>query len=330
MSKLTDVVVDAISLVKAGANREPIQVYKAADGQSQPVETTPEATPTEPTPAEQTPAPVSTEPTETPKPEATTPVTKAKDLKALFEPLAKALGFTATEKSRDIDNDVDWESFSSRMNRPSTQISDALYTLNDCLWEIFWNDQIDNGRELILQNIDEFKTFVTQVLDSNKERQNQFFTKGETEVTKTEVQEIITAALEPAMKSVENLGKKIEALGKEDTTPAATTTETPAATTETPAATTETPAATTETPAAGTTPAAPAATEPVQKSDEVAAILKSTLTELLDPITKSIEAVSARVETVENTRGLSNGLQPSGAITKGDADQWPEINIPGI
>lgn len=324
MSKLTDVVVDAISIVKAGANREPIQIYKAADGQSQPVEITPEATPAEQTPAEETPAPASTEPTETPKPEATTPVTKAKDLKALFEPFAKAMGFTVTEKSRDIDNDVVWESFSSRMNRPSTQISDALYTLNDCLWDIFWNDQIDNGRELILQNIDEFKAFVTQVLDSNKERQNQFFTKGETEVTKTEVQEIITAALEPAMKSVEDLGKKIEALGKEDTASAATTTETTAATT------TEVNTEETEAPAATTTEATTAATEPVQKSDEFAATLKAALAEMLAPITKSIEEVSSRVETVENTRGLSNGLQPSSAITKGAVDEWPEINIPGI
>ena len=303
MGQLKDVVVDAISLVSAGANGEPIQIYKAADGVSETLKEEPAATIE------------GTLETTLVGEDIAGAVEKGthKALRDLFSPLIKSLGFKPTEKSQDIDNSIEYTSFTSRMTQPSTRLSEALYTLRWCIDEVFWDSSIENGKEIILQNIDEFKAFVIGVLDSNAERKSIFFEKGDTEMTKDDVQGMIKETLEPTLKALELLAEQIATVEKA----AAEELETPAE----------------GTPAEGT----PAEGAPVEKADQldtdaVIAAVKSAMGEAITPISKSVEELTERLGTLENMRGLSKGSQVTApaAIAKSVNDEWPGLVIPGL
>lgn len=318
MAELKNVVVDAVSLVKAGANGEPIQIYKSAE----PPTETPADNPAEPaTPSEakveKAEEPQGTEPAdETQTPESIEKQVEAKAtsmLKDLFAPIIKAFtGKDAVQKASDIDNSFDPQSFVSRMTQPEERLDYALYQLMYTFWSIFWDSSCENGKELILKNIDDFKEYVVKVLEGPREVAETFFEKGdETMLKKEDVSAAMAEAVAPLAKGLEELNTKLSAVEKTDTN------VTPEGQEAAPAEGSETPATTEK--------------SAEDKDQEQLNLFKSAMAEVLAPLAKSLGDLAGRVETVEKTKGISKSAgDPTTPVEKGAADEWPDIHIPGI
>lgn len=319
MAELKDVVVDAISLVKRGANGEEIKIYKSADSvdsadSSEIPDESPEVTPTE----DKTTGEATTSENQPSAEQSPENVTKTEDqyenkilsvLRKVFAPfLSDASPEPETvQKAQDIDNSVEWTSFSSRITDPEMTVLRAMDILNSVLLNIFWDDSITNGKELILSSIEEFKQYVKGVLDSPREVQKSAFTKGaEEDLNKEEMAALIKEALNPVNQTLSELSAKVEEFKKADE--AAATEEQPEATEEQPEAT--------ET--------------QVQKSvEDPADLVKAAIKEALEPITKSLGTLGDRISTIEKTRGLPKG-SPADAVQKSTevVDEWPAIKLP--
>lgn len=311
MSELKNVVVDALSLVKRGANGEPLQIYKSADPNDRP-----DKTPVKKAEATKTTEPEVTEKAQT---EETNNTAESMDeaiqksthkaLKDLFAPILKAFTPDIVEKAADIDNHVDYTSFLSRISNPEMRLDDALDQLTYTVWNIFWDDSITNGKELILKNIDDFKVYVEKVLNGDRSLQSIFFEKGDLEEMKKEdVTSAVTEALAPLAKSIGDLADKVTVLEK---------------------------SATEEVPAEAEAPAAATAEDTtVEKSAEkteasdLAAIVKSAIEASMQPISKSVKELTDRVATIETLKGVSKSAEVT-EVKKSDgvADEWPEFNL---
>lgn len=334
MAQLTKVVVDAISLVKAGANGEPIQIYKSLEGggdnpegDQNPGDTINISTDTEiekgetkegNTPGTSVEEKAQEEALELPETsetieEETLTIDKSTQgtLRQLFKPLLKALGLSNSEegieKASDIDTSVDWTSFTSRMTDPESRIWDALDTLRWTMNSIFWNDTIDNGKELILNNIDEFKSYVEDVL--NSERAITFFEKEDETMKKEDIEKAIADALDPVSKSLTTLTEQIAALEKSAE------------------------------PVEETTPVEEIVEEPIEKGadpteetpEDLSSVIKTAISDSLEPVSKSLKELGDRLNTLETAKGISKGGQISGSkVEKANEDLWPEIRIPGL
>jgi flagellar hook-basal body complex protein FliE len=198
------------------------------------------------------------------------------------------------------------------MNNPEARFDYAVDQLRYAVWNIFWNDNLTNGKELILQNIDDFKRYIEGIFDNTVEVQKQFFEKGaEEDMQKDEFSEVVKAALEPVTQALTDLTEKVSKMEQANVTPADPAVETPA------------------------TAAAAEGTEDVTKSAEetkepdIAEIVKSVINEAISPISKSIGELTTRVEKVESVKGVSKGLEPDSKVEKA-ADPWADLHIPGL
>lgn len=312
MAELKNVVVDAISLVKAGANGEPIQIYKSAEPPAEDPKAAEPATPSEAEVSKSAEPPsVPAEAHEAISPEAIEKQVDSKvhnTLRDLFAPIIKAFtGQTgeAISKASDIDNSYDPQSFVSRMTQPEERLDYALYQLMYTFWSIFWDSNCDNGKELIEKNIDDFKEYVMKVLDGPRDVAETFFEKGDEDIVKKEdLAAVMAEALAPVTKGIEDLTAKLTAVEK-STEP--------------------------ETPAEGTTPTETQVEKAEEKTEDQLSIFKSAIAEAIAPMTKSLEDLASRVETVEKTKGISKSAgEPKSPVEKGTQDEWPDIHIPGI
>jgi hypothetical protein len=198
------------------------------------------------------------------------------------------------------------------MNNPEARFDYAVDQLRYAVWNIFWNDNLTNGKELILQNIDDFKRYIEGIFDNTVEVQKQFFEKGaEEDMQKDEFSEVVKAALEPVTQALTDLTEKVSKMEQANVTPADPAVETPA------------------------TAAAAEGTEDVTKSAEetkepdIAEIVKSVINEAISPISKSIGELTTRVEKVESVKGVSKGLEPDSKVEKA-SDPWADLHIPGL
>lgn len=330
--KLTNLKVDMISLVKNPANGEKVTIFKSADhpAEADTVETTtPAATAVEETPAEEVAkASAETESQEvTPSAPAVDDTAKKGVMKSVKEFLSNLFGEPVeVHKAQDIDDSMDWSSFNSMISNPRRNTFKACYVLEDVLSEIFWNDTIENGKELIAQNIDEFKAYVMKILDGPVDvAKTQFaeaFTSKENlgmeedDMTAEQIAKAVSDALAPVTKSVEDLLAKVDTIAKSEETPATEGAE------ATPAAEgAETPAAEgTETPAEGGEGAVAKSVTP----EDVAEVIKSAL----EPVVKSVGELTDKVQALENVRPVSKSAEVSGVSkSAGTVDEWPELTL---
>lgn len=315
MGELKHVVVDAISLVKAGANGEPIQIYKSAEQ--------PELEPVEVEKAEIEKPEVETEVdpeiiiTEKAKMDETIENKTHSILRKMFAPIIEAFSIQTTEptivsKASDIDTSMDYSSFLSRMTNPESLLEEAMYTLKWSINSIFWDDRISDGKERIFKNIDDFKDYVGKVLESDRSIQTVFFEKGDDGIMlkKEDIMAVIKESLEPITKSVDELSTKLDTLQKEEVV------------------------LETEIAAATTVDAVIEKAEGTEelKGEDFVNLIKAAVSESLTPITKSIEGLQERIGVVESIRGLSKGasVEKPSVINKSTDDEWPAIKIPGI
>lgn len=223
--RLTNVEVDFISLVKKGANKQPITIFKSADYEEPNHEVkglTVEGTL-----------------------ESGEEIGKSEETKSIikfFNVLKNFFGGGEKEavvKAADINTEVDYKSFNSVINSVRKNIYNACWTLQDTIDAIFWDDKITNGKELILKNIEEFKTYIEGILNSETSVQKDFFRKDSDRakeaievlksitdglnetilkskrgVDETVNREEIQALLEPITKSIEDLSNKVDSLTK--------------------------------------------------------------------------------------------------------------------
>lgn len=328
--KLTNLKVDMISLVKNPANGEKVTIFKSADHPAETAEA--EATLATETPAVDE-VVKSTEEVDNTESQEVTPSAPVVDetskkgvMKSVKDFLSNLFGEPVeVHKAQDIDDSMDWTSFNSMISNPRRNTFKACYVLEDCLSEIFWDDTIENGKELIAQNIDEFKAYVMKILDGPidvaKSQFAEAFTSKENlgteedDMTAEQIAKAVSDALAPVTKSVEALMAKVETITKSE--------ETPAEVAEAPAA--EEAEAPTED-AATTEDATPAADE-VEKSmsaEDVAAVVKSAL----EPVMKSVSDLTAKVESLENVRPVSKSAEVSGVSkSAATADEWPELTF---
>jgi len=304
MGELRDVRVELISLVNQGANGEPIQIYKSADatvaGEPEDTATMGEATAQEPETTEDVAKAEETVTDQAPSIEEAVAKESKNFLAKMFRPLLEGLGLieTQVEKAADINNDIDYASFTSMLNNPEYRFQEAIDMLRWSILEIFWDQKITNGRERILQNIDDFRSYIEKILSEDVVIQKQYFEKGAENVKRKDVQAMLSEALSPVTKSLEDLSAKLETLEKTAQT------------------------------------AEPENKEPeaeVQKSAAPSEIevLKSVVAEALTPIVKSLEDVSERITIMENMRGLAkSAADVSTKKVEKEDDPWPEINFP--
>jgi hypothetical protein len=274
--------VEFISLVKKGANQEQVTIYKSADfsPEDQSVETKVDVAPAVENPVE-------VEKTETPE---------EKEMKGFFQILKEFFGGgkkeTEVVKSKDLPS-PDYTSFSSMINNQKVNIRRAIYTLEDVMWEVFWDDQIENGKELIQKAVSEFSDYINNILSQSIEVQKEFFEKveksdneEELEVKKEDLMAIIKEALDPVNQSINGLAEKVSKMEKEEAEVKK------------------------EEGTEGAHAAEEQKSEGVQKSEELTVdVVKSLLTEALSPISKSVNELSERVQTVEQARGISKSLE---------------------
>lgn len=318
MGEIKDANVKAISLVKAGANEEPIQIYKSADLAA----TTPETPPVVTAEAPIIPVAVASKTLEVNQPvveKSTEEVAKSEDVQenkimaAIRKVLASVFGAPApvvVNKAQDIDNSVEWTSFASRMTDPEIKAYRAIDILYSVLSEIFWRDDIENGKELIETAMAEFTSYIKGVLNSPREIQKAKFEKGDdvTMLTKEALTSLLKEAVGPMEATVKELNTKIEQLQKAGVTP-----ETPPVV---------------EVPVVVT----PLTTEPVQKSaeEDPTVAFKAALKEVMDPINTTVTALKNRLDTFENMRGLPNGSHSEVARKDETADLWPAVKFPRL
>lgn len=287
--QLTNTSVDFISLVKKGANGEKVTVFKSAELTEDLTEELNNATNQETI--------EKSEDTETmTKEEVTT-------MKGFFKMVKEFFGGTKTdiEKSQDLPS-PDYTSFNSVITNQKKNVSQAIWTLQDVIWEIYWNDSIENGKELILKNIDEFRNYVAEILTSPVEVQKEAFTKiekEEFEVKKEDLQALLNETLAPVTKAVNDLTEKVQKMEKSEE--AGTAEETKVEKSEEEATETKT---------------------EVQKEETLTSeVVKGLLAEVLTPISKSLEGISSRVEALEQVRGISKAAEAT-EIEKADTDLW--------
>jgi hypothetical protein len=315
--QLVDVDVQFISLVKKGANREKVTIFKSADFKD-PVE-------------EVVVKGESTERVQVPgDPSGLTEESTFKKFYSVMKNFFGGKEGTEVSKSKDINTKVDYNSFNSILYGIERNFSRAVYALEDAVWHIFWNDQIENGKELILKNIDEFKTYVSGVLDgADPMVKKEFFMKStdkiqkelevlksvslglndsieqmekgniekgaEEEVTKKEMQEL----LGPIAKSIEELSTKVTELETKNEEVVTKTEE-------------------------KTEEVAQKSKEVVsEKTAEVSSELKSLLETFSKSVTESLGDISSRLATIEETRGLGNGTEATGV--EKDEDPWAGV-----
>lgn len=281
MNELKDVDVGLISLVHKGANGEPIKLYKSDE----------HVEPGEPA--------VTTEPAAKVEEVAKTEEATATSLLAKIK---EFLGISPVKKSQDLDVHIDYSSFTSRINDKSARLDDAVNTLLFTIWDIFWDNTIEDGKGLILKNIDEFKAYVEGVLNSTEVQKSQdFFKKNEEvdNVNKEEIQKMIGEAVSPLSEAITQLGAKLEG----------PTTEPDVEKSDESGENKEP-----ETNQAETT-----AEDSLTKED-----LSSLLKEALEPLAKSIGGVAERVETLEQVRGLSKSSNKETKVAKSE-DPWAGV-----
>jgi hypothetical protein len=337
--RLTNVDVQFISLVKKGANQEKITIFKSANYQ------------------EGAEGQVASDVSETTNSKANTititdgensVVLKDKEMnlpeEAKIEYIEPSLvnkffgvmknlfgGKEDIQKAKDISREVDYSSFNSIISSPRGNFSRALYILDDAVWHIFWDDTIENGKELILKNIDEFKAYVEGILnDPDDNVKKEFFQKSsdrikkeleeltsvfngtigkiekgvDAEVTKEELQELLS----PITKSIEGLTDKVTAL-------------------EASVKKTEEQVSGTEAEVAKKTEEVAQKSEEVatKKSEEVGTEIKGLIEEFSKSVNTSLADISGRLQKLEETRGLSNS-QESTEVHKGDDDDpWTGV-----
>lgn len=298
--QLDEVTVNKISLVKKAANGTEVTVFKSADyAEETPV--TPEVNPVEnaaDTSPEATQAEAIEKSAEGPEKEETLTLLKkcAAALQSVFAPAKPA----AVTKSADISNNIDYTSFSARLKSPRKNITDAMYLLEDVTYSIFWDETVEDGKGLILKNIDEFKAYVEGVLNSpDTEVKKSFFAKANKEEDEDMKAEEIQKMLEPITKSMEGISGRIEALEKgAEKVPEV---------------------AATATAAVEKSAEVEAKTQEVAKSAEDASVI-------LAEIKKSVDGLGERLTLIENVRGLSSQTQPVAPIAKSaEEDPWGGI-----
>lgn len=306
--QLTDVDVKYISLVKKGANNKPITIYKSADYKPE--------------------EPENQEPTGVVKETTTEATAHREDLSQLGKFFTMMKNFFAggkeeVVKAQDINTVIDYTSFNSIISSVRGNFNKAIYALEEACWEIFWDGQITNGKERILQNIDEFKTYVASILNNDSTVQKSFFTR-DTELAKQAVetlksitdglsetinksnkggeemnQEEMQALLNPIVKSVESLATKVDSLAE----------------------------AVAKTEAKVEEKTAEVAKDAEAKVDEkTAEVAKAAeegdtkVVELLTGIQKSLDGISSRVSTLEQYRGETSQIDGQEATVSKDLD----------
>lgn len=229
-------------------------------------------------------------------------------------------GPVKVEKAKDLNTDVDYSSFTSRIKSIRGNISNAINALDNTMWEIYWNDQIENGKELILQNIDEFKNYVMEVLNGGVEIQKSFFlvenrTKVGGEIIAKEADadmkaEDIQKLFEPIAKQLDEIGGRLETVEKKMTETAGTEAQVEKATEQ----------------IVKTEEKVDAVQAQVEKAAEKAVevdVIKAALEAGIAQIEKSIGGLSDRIATVEQARGLS--AQVHGTEVKKSMDPWDGV-----
>lgn len=228
-------------------------------------------------------------------------------------------GKVEVAKAKDINTDVDYTSFTSRINSIRGNISNAISALDMTMWEIFWNDQIDNGKEIILQNIDDFKAYVVEVLGQPAEVQKSFFlvsnrAKEEGEIIIKEADsemkaEDIAKMFEPITKQLTDFGNKLATIEKQVGEGGTKVEEAVQQVTKTGEKVEE-------------------VQTQVEKTEDKAKevdVVKQALESGFADIKKSMDELSGRLATVENARGIGNGAQ--GTQVEKSADEWPQLNF---
>ncbi len=291
--KLTDVDVQFISLVKKGANKQPITIYKSASDIDSLAEPN-----TEPVVKEEA---ISQE--------------EVGILKSLVSAIRNVLpGKKETvAKSQDINNQMDYTSFLSRINNPERNFDTAISALQSAVWNIFWDSSIEDGKTLILQNIDQFKSYVESLLNAPVDIQKAFFKKADEGSSGGEnkeggedmTTEELSKALEPIAKAMEGINGRLDTIEKK------VNEEVPAQVEKAEGKVDE---------VAGEVKKTEEKTEEVKKSADD---LKDTITKSLETITKSLEGIDTRLSTLENVKGISKGLEGQ-EISKSN-DPWAGV-----
>jgi len=273
-NELKNVKVNMISIVKAGANGYPVQLFKSADLPA--VAIPPEVPVVDPATMLETP---------------TAELEKSEKI-SLMQKIAKAMGMAiSVNKAKDLSFDWSNLSFKDSIENKAMNLVDASYLFIDLCYDIIFDSSIENGVELALKNVDEFAAYAKAVLSSDTIKKEDIKKEeGAEEMTNTE----LLKALEPLQKSVSDLSAKVEELSKEK--PVAE-------------------------PVAEPEVVDKAAEENTPAVEAEAEVKKDTgLEEAINKMTDTIGSLSARIETVEKSRGISS--QPEGTVVKKAAEVY--------
>ena len=266
--QLLDANIEFISLVKRGANGERITIYKSANAEDNP-------------------------PGNNPVVKESPGVEGMDEMKGFFTLLKNFF----VGKSKDLGL-PDYKSFSSRITNKQSNIKTAMYSLEDTMYEIFWDSNIENGGELILKNVDDFRKYISDILSST-EVSKEFFKKEESDMNKEELKEMLATDLDPITKSIEDLAEKVEKLEKlEESQEEGLEVEGGVEKEE----------------------KLEKDNKEIEKEEKIEKegketeeltidIIKSLLVEALEPISKSIGDISDRVEVVEQARGITKSKE---------------------
>lgn len=315
-SQLYDTDITYISLVRKGANGDGVEtmVYKSAEGK-------PEVKPVE---------------VETDRGLAQEVIAKEAGLgHTIIETVKKWMaGEKEVEKAKDLGDAKELDSFSSRISSVPDNLSRAIDILGSVIWWIAWDDKPD-GSGRIMTAVDEFKTYVTGALSgalSIQVKKEAFFAKYEETdrlmddipvlksiaqglsqaLDKLETQKVIkgdedTVTKEEMMEMLAPVTKSIEALDLKLTALEGVSEK----------------VSKMETAIEGLGTKVP---EIDQKTEEVVKAAdedKTKLIEVLTTITKSLDGLGTRLETIEQTRGISKQTDGTEVVEK--QDPWAGV-----